>query len=1007
MNAVASILQAVRALGVAPGAPWSSDTRELVPGAVFVAWPGAARDPRQFVPQALAAGAAAVLVEAEGAQHFALTDHRVVAVEGLKALAGPLAAQWMDHPSRAVRLLAVTGTNGKTSCALWTAQALNAAGQRCGVIGTLGAGWPDALHATGFTTPDPVRLQTVLASLRAQGAGWCAIEASSIGLAEHRLDGCAIHAAAFTNLTQDHLDYHGDMAAYAQAKQRLFTWPGLRHAVLNLDDAFAATTLLADCQARGLAVQTAALQSVADWHTEDVVQAASSQRLTLVHHGARHALELPVLGAFNLNNLLLVAALLHTTGLDDAQVLAALRTIRPVPGRMQMLGGEQAPLAVIDYAHTPDALDKALQALRPVTAARKGKLWCVFGAGGDRDARKRPLMAQAAETHADRVVLTSDNPRSEAPGAILQDLLAGLRQPAQALLVEDRAVAIAQTLAHAAAHDVVLIAGKGHENTQEIAGRKQAFSDAFHARMALAARGAGLFTLAEAQSWIGSDARILGDAHTAPSSVQTDSRRLTPGALFVALRGERFDAHDFLPQAAAAGAVALLVERNPHAPASPTLPPEGAHPALGRPGGGVDGPHASASPALPLEGVLPTIEVPDSRRALGLLARGWRRQQTLPLIAVTGSNGKTTVTQMLASILAAWQGEDARLATQGNFNNDVGLPLTLLRLRPQHQAAVVELGMNHPGEIVWLASLAEPTVALVNNAQREHQEFMHGVEAVARENGAVFAALPPQGVAVYPADDPQAAIWDDLAGRHRILRFALRQVDAAPSDAEVSGVARYRQGQLRVQLHTPSGHAEVGLQLLGMHNARNALAATAAALGAGAPLDAICRGLEAFAPVAGRLVPHRLQLAGGHALLLIDDSYNANPDSVRAAIDVLAELPGRSLLLLGDMGEVGDNGPAFHAEVGTYAAQRGLAALWTCGAMTAQAADAARAAGLRDVRHVAELTALPLQADSLVGFDTVLVKGSRFMRMERAVQAIAALAAGGQGAVAQEKHHAA
>jgi murE/murF fusion protein len=970
-KAVDSVLQALRALGVAADAPWTADSRSLQPGEVFVAWPGAARDPRQFVAQALAAGAAAALVEAEGVQHFGFTDPRILTVDGLKALAGPLAADWYGHPSEAVKLLAVTGTNGKTSCALWTAQALNAAGQRCGVVGTLGAGWPDALQPTGFTTPDPVRLQAILARLREQGALWCAIEASSIGLDEHRLAGCALHAAAFTNLTQDHLDYHGDMAAYARAKQALFAWPGLQHAVLDIDDPYAATVLLADCRSRALQVQTTALIAKADWCTEDVVQASTGQRLTLVHHHHRHALDLPVLGAFNLRNLLVVAALLHTTGLDDAAITAALRTVRAVPGRMQMLGGIGAPLAVIDYAHTPDALDKALQALRPVTAKRKGKLWCVFGAGGDRDARKRPLMAQAAEAHADRVVLTSDNPRSEAPGAILQDLLAGLQQPAQALLIEDRAAAIAQTLSHAAVHDVVLIAGKGHENTQEIAGHKQAFSDVFHARMALAARGAGLCSLGELRDWIGPEASLIGEADVAVSAIETDSRKLAPGALFVALRGARFDAHDFLPQAAAAGARALLAEQ---------------------------GVAASG---------LPGIEAPDTLRAFGLLARGWRRQQTLPLIAVTGSNGKTTVTQMLASILAAWQGEDRRLATQGNFNNEVGLPLTLLRLRPQHQAAVVELGMNHPGEIAWLASLAEPTVALVNNAQREHQEFMHSVEAVAHENGAVLAALPQTGVAVFPADDAQTAIWVAQAAGRRVLRFALREEAEAGVEAEVSGHAFYRQGQLRLQLHTPASHAEVGLQLLGRHNARNALAATAAALAAGAPLDAICRGLEAFAPVAGRLVPRRLRCADEHTLLLIDDSYNANPDSVRAAIDVLAELPGRSLLLLGDMGEVGDNGPAFHAEVGAYAAQRGVAALWACGAMTTQAVAAAQAAGLAAAKHQPDLMDFTLDAAALHEFDTVLVKGSRFMRMERAVQAIAALAANGNGASTQEVHHAA
>ncbi len=964
MSAIAArvdaVLQAVRALGVAPSATWSSDTRMLRPGDVFVAWPGAARDPRQFVAQALASGASAALVEPAGAQHYGFDDPRIVAVDGLKALAGPLAAAWYGHPSRDVKLLAVTGTNGKTSCALWTAQALTAAGQRCAVIGTLGAGWPDALRPTGFTTPDPVRLQRLLARFRAEGAGWCAIEASSIGLDEQRLAGCAIHAAAFTNLTQDHLDYHGDMDAYARAKQALFAWPGLRHAVLCIDDPYAAGTLLAHCRGQRLDVQTVALDGPADWRAQQIEQTTTGQRFTLRHGEAEHRLELPVLGRFNLGNLLVVAGLLRTAGLDDAVIAASLATVRPVPGRMQIIGGRDAPLAAIDYAHTPDALDKALAALRPVAQARAGRLWAVFGAGGDRDARKRPLMAQAAERRADRIVLTSDNPRSEDPGAILQDLLSGLDNPTAALLVEDRAAAIAQALAHAAPEDVVLVAGKGHETTQEVAGHKQAFSDAFHARMALAARGAGLFSLAEARAWIGADAAIVGDPQICPASVQTDSRKLVPGSLFVALRGDRFDGHAFLRASAAAGALAVLAERD-----------------------------VAASG-------LPGLQVTDSRRALGLLARGWRRQQSLPLIAVTGSNGKTTVTQMLATILAAWHGDDGRLATQGNFNNDVGLPLTLLRLRPQHQAGVVELGMNHPGEIAWLASLAEPTVGLVNNAQREHQEFLHGVEAVARENGAVIAALPEDGVAVYPADSEHTAIWDALSAGRRALRFALAAASGELAAAEVSGAARYVEGTLRVELHTPVGHADVALRLLGRHNARNALAATAAALAAGAPLDAVCRGLEAFAPVAGRLVPRPLVL-GGRRLLLVDDSYNANPDSVRAAIDVLAELPGRALLVLGDMGEVGADGPAFHAEVGAYAAQWGVAALWACGAMAAQTAAAARAAGMADVRHAADPAELAFDATALAGFDSVLVKGSRFMRMERAVAAIAALADDAQG----------
>ncbi len=441
-------------------------------------------------------------------------------------------------------------------------------------------------------------------------------------------------------------------------------------------------------------------------------------------------------------------------------------------------------------------------------------------------------------------------------------------------------------------------------------------------------------------------ARLIGSPDTVIQRVHSDTRSLAAGDLFVALRGERFDAHDFLPQAAAAGAVAALAER-------------------GLAGSGLAG-----------------IEVPDSKQALGLLAQAWRAQVQLPLIAVTGSNGKTTVTQMIASILRAWHGSNC-LATEGNYNNDIGVPLTLLRLRQDEvqwqRAAVVELGMNHPGEIAPLASFARPTVALVNNAQREHQEFMQTVEAAARENGAVIEALGPTGVAVFPAEDACAPIWLELAGNRPHLSFALQ------GEADVTGSASWvDSGHWALELHTPAGVAPVALAVAGLHNVRNALGAAACALAAGAPLAVIARGLEDFRPVKGRSQLKSFERAG-QRITLIDDSYNANPDSVRAAIDVLAELPGDSWLVLGDMGEVGDQGPAFHREVGAYAAERGLAALWTAGSAAADAA-AAYGAKARAFATVADL--LAALAESAPKVQNILIKGSRFMRMEQVVAAL-------------------
>ena len=373
---------------------------------------------------------------------------------------------------------------------------------------------------------------------------------------------------------------------------------------------------------------------------------------------------------------------------------------------------------------------------------------------------------------------------------------------------------------------------------------------------------------------------------------------------------------------------------------------------------------------------LPGLEVSDALPALQALAKGWRAGLMLPLIAVTGSNGKTTVTQMIAAILRAWVG-DAALATAGNLNNHIGVPLTLLRLRGQTRAAVVELGMNHPGEIAALAALAAPTVALVNNAQREHQEFMQSVQAVAQENGAVIGALPPTGCAVFPADDAFAALWQDLAGHRRVLRFG--------PGGEVQVQGWWDADHWRATLHAPVGDTAFALHIAGAHNLRNAAAAAAAALAAGAPLAAVQAGLAAFRPVAGRSAARSI-VWHAHAATLVDDSYNANPDSVRAAIDVLASLQGPHWLVLGDMGEVGDQGPAFHAEVGAYARERGLAALWCAGP---QSAHAAQAFG-NGARHFSDTPALLAALAEGPDAASVLVKGSRFMRMERVVEALAA-----------------
>ena len=471
----------------------SCDSRKLRPGDGFIAWPGAANDARQYVASALAQGAQACLVERSGVESYAFTGEAVAAYAGLKADSGPIAAAYFEQPSRQIDLLAVTGTNGKTSTVWWLAQALSNLKQgapiACAMVGTLGIGRVPDVVSTGLTTPDPVLLQQSLRRLVGEGFKACAIEASSIGIAEHRLDGCQIRCAIFTNLTQDHLDYHASMAAYWQSKAKLFAWSGLQAAVVNIDDAQG--RLLSDELAPGaLELWTVSCIGAARLRADAIRYDGQGLSFDVCEGVQKYRLQTRLIGLYNVSNLLGVIAAIRSMGVPLTAAVQACAELTPVPGRMELVSGVAtnvgaSPLVVVDYAHTPDALGQALLALRSLADQRGGKLWCVFGCGGDRDAAKRPLMGAVAANHADRVLLTSDNPRSEKPETIISQILLGMTGHEPSMVQVDRALAIREALTLAAAHDVILIAGKGHEDYQETAGRRIAFSDIDHARRSL------------------------------------------------------------------------------------------------------------------------------------------------------------------------------------------------------------------------------------------------------------------------------------------------------------------------------------------------------------------------------------------------------------------------------------------------------------------------------------------------------------------------------------------
>lgn len=486
----------------APTAQLSSDSRSIKLGDIFFAYPGDGADGRSYIDAAIENGAKAVVYEAQDFTWNAALKVAHLAVINLQKQAGLIANAYYGQPDAGMFVIAVTGTNGKTSCTQWLGSALSQLGEPTAVIGTLGVGLyrlgaHGSFSATGYTTPDAILLQRHAAQMRDAGAKALAIEASSIGLHQGRMNGLHCDVAVFTNFTRDHLDYHGDMVAYESAKTALFNWPGLKHAVINLDDPMGLR--LVDHLKKtapavaiiGTTLTDQTVPGITVLHANDIRTSQIGTTFHLTSPSGTALVKTQLIGQFNVSNAIGIVGVLLAKSVPWRTALDAVELLTAVPGRMQQLGGNDAPLVVIDYAHTPDALEKTLAALRPIAQERSGQLWCVFGCGGDRDPGKRAQMG-AASLAADHVVVTSDNPRSENPAEIIAQIVAGMQpMPDQQDMVqtyEDRAAAILSAVKHAGKHDVILLAGKGHETTQEIKGRKLSFLDADHAALALAAR---------------------------------------------------------------------------------------------------------------------------------------------------------------------------------------------------------------------------------------------------------------------------------------------------------------------------------------------------------------------------------------------------------------------------------------------------------------------------------------------------------------------------------------
>ncbi|CBL44251.1 UDP-N-acetylmuramoylalanyl-D-glutamate--2,6-diaminopimelate ligase [gamma proteobacterium HdN1] len=929
------------------------DSRKVQHGDLFVALKGHHVDGRDYIKDALKRGASAVLADRVGvsAEQVVNAHGNVIWRDDLRSELGDIASRFYDEPSKQMRVIAVTGTNGKTTVSHLLVRLLMRLGESAKTIGTLGYGHPDHLIPLANTTPDAIQLHEILAACREDGARFVAMEASSHGLDQGRLGCVEISTAVFTNITRDHLDYHQTMQAYWEAKAKLASWHGLRNLVLNADDAGVAK--MAAVAEHGVKIVWFSLRADANVDVALVrcLYHPRGMSLDIRVKDEVYSFDTRLMGEFNVANILAVLAALVSEGFSASLVVDALKEIAPVKGRMDCLphtSGAQLPAVVIDYAHTPDALQQALNALRHHCTT--GKLWCVFGCGGDRDKGKRPLMGKIAASSADRVVVTSDNPRSEVPDVIIAEIRGGMEATDQVRLVTDRGEAIRDAIFLAAPEDVILIAGKGHEDYQEVRGVRSHFSDHEVAAAALLQRaqlsdslpkGCGSVsernqqecTLASLAERLGGELR----GEDLPfAGVSTDTRALKSMDVFFALVGEKFDAHDFLQQAKVAGACGAVVSRW-------------------------------------VDVDLPQIKVEDTRLALGAWAGMFRDRFHPRVVAVTGSSGKTSVKEMLAAIFS----EEGRvLATSGNLNNDIGVPLTLLRLDDSYQFAVIELGANHVGEIAYTVGLVRPDAALITNVGEAHLEGFGSRNNIAKAKSEIYTGLVPKGVAVVNLDDDYSQDFLTLNASRNVLTFSIENTRA---NCFAKSWSLDPVGRPRIEVSINGELIQLSLNLIGKHQIANALAAAAAARAAGASLTSIRDGLNKLQPFKGRMFPK--SLGRWH---WIDDTYNANPSSMRAAIDALARLDEPKVLILGRMGELGEQSAKLHADIGAYAARAGIRRLFIS---RDDAGDYAR--GYRSVTNDGQLfvgdgpEAIAKQLIESMPEGVVLVKGSRSAAMEK------------------------
>jgi murE/murF fusion protein len=973
-------------------------------GCLFIALPGVACDGHDYIEAAVAGGSSAVVcgpgkIDEARARDLQAT---VLEVEDTAQAYAAISANFFHQPAEKLHFVGITGTNGKTTCTYLLEHVLLQAGMAVGVIGTVNNRYTNRqgkqkILQTRFTTPEAFLLQKLLREMVDNGVDQVIMEVSSHALAQSRIGSISFDVAAFTNLSRDHLDYHAGMEDYFQAKARLFTdyMKKSGTAVLprvqgQLEEREWLRLLQGMCDKSCSKTIEWGAEEGADIWLRSYSTTLEQTDLVLQTSSGRHAISSPLVGRYNIDNILTVYGLCLALGLDEALICRALATAGGAPGRLERVSTASAwerkgPVVLVDYAHTPDALEKVLTT---VAALPHNKLICVFGCGGDRDQGKRPLMGEIVGKLCDIGVVTDDNPRTEDPDVIVAQILGGLRKtPLPRLevkndraflvtgskdfgyvVIRDRQKAIDAAIRAASPGDIVVITGKGHEPYQLTRQGKRFFDDRLAAKRVLFSWTAEL--VATAVSGRLHPGKEQADSTKLLGPVITDSRLAGGDGIFVALKGESHDAHDYAGQAVENGAACLVVEKRL---------------------------------SLPAELAVCQVEVQDTAQALGDMAAFRRRelagQCDQVVIGITGSCGKTTVKEMVAAILARmWpEGPDypaeCVLKTKGNFNNLIGLPLSLLPLDVEHRAAVLEMGMNRPGELQRLGAIADPDISCITNIHGAHLEGLQSIEGVARAKEELFAATKKTGVLVVNLDDSRIR---ELSRKytHRKMTFTVHGAAAQQQpDVRSSNVHMVEGGVITFTLHHQEETVDVHLFIAGEHNVSNALCAATIGLAAGASLQHIAAGLADFRPPDKRME----MLRARSGFTIINDTYNANPASMAAGLKTLRMIAGKSsVALIGDMRELGTTSRQAHYDIGKMIAELAIDYVGVVGEFKKDVVQGALDHGFPqahlfpfdDKEGAARWMHDLVDRKALGQDDVVLVKASRGLRFETIVDEI-------------------